>query len=161
MTSHYGKPRPFEAGELVKSGLTRAQRAVRQQRGEDIAKIIKDRLSHNKGERRFVACAKSDSPFLVERDGAADEARLLAVVVGDDRLNIRGERTLLQRTVRRDDVDLVAMRAEDLQTGIHDQDAVDIGRLRGASEQLADRHYVGRGDRLRDVGALHDAFEPR
>ena len=42
-----------------------------------------------------------------------------------------------------------------------DQNAVDIGRLRGAAKQFADRDVVGGRKRLHHVGALRDAFETR
>ena len=59
------------------------------------------------------------------------------------------------------DVDLVAVGAEYAQPGVDDQYAVDVGSLRGASQQFADRDHVGRRKRLHDVGALRDAFEAR
>ncbi len=111
-------------------------------RREDIAEVVEDRLCHDEGQRRFAACAKPRRSVLVERQGAAHDARPLAVVVGDDRPDVLCHRIVLERGVRRDDVDLVAVSAEDPQLRIHDEDAVDVGGLRGAAEQLADRHHV-------------------
>ena len=103
------------------------------------------------------ACARS----VVQLDGATQRTRMLAIVVAQDGQDILRERAFLQLAVRDNDVDLVARRAEHPQLGVDHHDAVDIGSLRGAAEQFADRHDVGGRDRLHDVGALRDAFKPR
>ena len=92
---HDGEPGSLEAGELLENGLARPQRAVGNKRREDVAEVVEDRLRHDESQRRFSLCAKSRRTVCVERQGTAHDARPLAVVVGDDRPDILGDRIIL------------------------------------------------------------------
>jgi hypothetical protein len=134
---------------------------MRDQRGEHVAEVIEDRLGRNEDERRGRRRSERVGKIVGERQRTAHHPRTLAVVVAENGLHFLRERTLVQGAIRRDDVNLVTGGAEHAQLGVDHQDAVDIRGLRGGAEQFADGDDVGRGQRLHDVGALRDAFEPR
>src|SRR5438045_7286789 len=106
---HDRESRPLKTGEVLEDRLSGLQRAVRNERRKDIAKIIEDRLSHDERQRRFVPRGKSSRSLFVERDDAADDARPLAIIVDDDCANVRRQGTSLERTIRSNDIDLVAV----------------------------------------------------
>ncbi len=143
LTLEHREARAFELGELLQRCFARTQRAMRDQGCEDIAEIIEDRLNHHERERGLSVGGKRVSGCLVQWNCAAQHARPLAVVVGENCENVVRERTLLQRSIGRHDVDLVAVGAEHAQPGVDHQNPVDVGRLRGAAEQFADRDHIG------------------
>ena len=138
----------------------RTQRAMRNQGGEHIAEIIEYRFDKDKRHGRGSRRAQRLSEIFLELERAANDARAPAIIVAEDAQYFLGKRTVLQRAIRRDDIDVIAVSAEHPKLRVDHQDAVDVGRLRGTAEQLADCDIVGRGDRLHDIGPLRDAFEP-
>jgi hypothetical protein len=70
------------------------------------------------------------------------------------------ERMCVERAIGRNDVDMIAIRAEHAKLGINDENAVDIAGARRASDQFGDLDDVARGNRSRHVGLLRDAFQP-
>jgi hypothetical protein len=136
--------RALEPGELLQHRPRATQRAVRDQRGEHVAEVVEDRLGDDEGERRRRGSAERTGKLVGERQRAAHDPRALAVVVAQYGQDLLGERTVVQGPVRRHDIDLVARGAEHPQLGVDHQDAVDVGGLRGAAEQLADRDTLAR-----------------
>src|SRR6266568_6494898 len=93
--------RALELGEVLKDGLMRTQRAVRDQCGEHIAEIVEYRLDKNKRHGRGSRRAECLREIFLELERAANDARAPAIIVAEDTQYLLGQRAVLQRAVRR------------------------------------------------------------
>ena len=129
------------------------------QNGDDVAEIVEDRLDHDIDENTLDGRSDRRADQWIESRLQPVAAPVVAVVRRDNVANGGVDVTVGQRPVRLKDIDVEIVRSEDAQLRVDDDDAVDIRRCEGRSQDLADRDRVPGDHRLDDVGALREPRE--